>query len=130
VCDLDTTGGPSIFKIIGSDTVLVRTFPHLGFTWEEDQCMCERLKTKPEESALLSYTGLLGELEHLKIKTRLIEEKFVRIGRTLQFFLFCELKIFFVKKKFQFAHFIFGDPKRTQKAPSPRYNSGYSSGAR
>ncbi len=26
-------------------------------------------------STLLSYTGLLGELEHLKIKSRLIDEK-------------------------------------------------------
>ncbi len=30
----------------------------------------ERLKTKPEESTLLTYTGLFGELEHLKTKTR------------------------------------------------------------
>ena len=33
----------------------------------------ERLKTKAEESTRLVYTGLLGELEHLKIETRLIE---------------------------------------------------------
>jgi hypothetical protein len=32
----------------------------------------ERLKTKSEESTSLVYTGFLGELEHLKIKTRLI----------------------------------------------------------
>jgi len=43
------------------------------------QCRCdERLKTKVEESTRLSYTGLcyrlLEELEHLKIKTRLIDE--------------------------------------------------------
>jgi hypothetical protein len=36
----------------------------------------ERLKTKPEESTSLVYTGFLGELEHLKIETRLIDEKF------------------------------------------------------
>jgi hypothetical protein len=36
----------------------------------------ERLKTKTEESTRLSDTGLLGELEHLKVKTRLIDEKF------------------------------------------------------
>jgi hypothetical protein len=35
-----------------------------------------KVKTKSEESTRLSYTGLLGELEHLKIKTRLINEKF------------------------------------------------------
>ncbi len=36
----------------------------------------ERLKTKAEESTRLTYTGLLGELEHLKIKTRLIDKMF------------------------------------------------------
>jgi hypothetical protein len=34
----------------------------------------ERLKTKVEESTLLTYTGLYGELENLKIKTRLRDE--------------------------------------------------------
>ena len=44
------------------------------------KCRCgERLKTKPEESTLLTYTGLLGELEHLKIKTRLEDEKFASV---------------------------------------------------
>jgi hypothetical protein len=38
------------------------------------ECRCDaRLKTKTEES---TYTGLPGELEHLKIKTRLIDEMF------------------------------------------------------
>jgi hypothetical protein len=36
----------------------------------------ERLKTKTEESTRLGYTGLVGELENLKMKTRLIDEKF------------------------------------------------------
>ncbi len=39
----------------------------------------ERLKTKDEESTRLTHTGLLGELEHLKIKTRLIDEKFASV---------------------------------------------------
>jgi hypothetical protein len=35
------------------------------------ECRCdERLKTKVEESTHLTYTGLIGELEHLKIRTR------------------------------------------------------------
>jgi hypothetical protein len=35
------------------------------------ECRCdERLKTKAEEATCLAYTGLLGELEHLKIETR------------------------------------------------------------
>ncbi len=36
----------------------------------------ERLKTKTEKSTRLTYTGLIGELEHLKIKTSLIDEMF------------------------------------------------------
>jgi hypothetical protein len=39
----------------------------------------ERLKTKVEESTCLGYTGLLGELEHLKIETRLIDEMFASV---------------------------------------------------
>ncbi len=39
----------------------------------------ERLKTKTEESTRLRDTGLVVELEHLKIKTRLIDEKFVSV---------------------------------------------------
>jgi hypothetical protein len=35
------------------------------------ECRCE--------STRLAYTGLLGELEHLKIKTRLIDEKFASV---------------------------------------------------
>ena len=41
------------------------------------ECRCdERLKTKTEESTRLASTGLHWELEHLKIKTRLIDEMF------------------------------------------------------
>jgi hypothetical protein len=36
----------------------------------------ERLKTKNEESTRLTDTGLVVELEHLKTKTSLIDEKF------------------------------------------------------
>ncbi len=36
----------------------------------------ERLKTKDEESTCLTYTVFLGELEYLKIETRLIDEMF------------------------------------------------------
>ena len=44
------------------------------------ECRCdERLKTKAEESTLLAYTGLLGELEHLKIETRLTDEMFASV---------------------------------------------------
>jgi hypothetical protein len=39
----------------------------------------ERLKTKKEESTRLSDTGLVVELEHLKTKMRLIDEKFASV---------------------------------------------------
>ncbi len=42
------------------------------------ECRCdERLKPKSEESTCLVYNGLPGELEHLKIESRLIDDKFV-----------------------------------------------------
>jgi len=41
------------------------------------KCLCdERLQTKTKEFTPLVYTGLILELEHLKIETRLIDEKF------------------------------------------------------
>ena len=44
------------------------------------ECRCdERLKPKGEESTCLGYTGFLGELEQLKIETRLIDEKFASV---------------------------------------------------
>jgi len=39
----------------------------------------EILKTKTEESTRLGDTGLVVELEHLKIKTRLIDQKFASV---------------------------------------------------
>jgi hypothetical protein len=38
-----------------------------------------RLKAKSEGSTRLTYTGFLGELEHLKIKTRVIDERFASV---------------------------------------------------
>ena len=44
------------------------------------ECRCdERLKTKAEESTRLPYTGLLGEVEPLKTKTRSIDELFASV---------------------------------------------------
>ncbi len=41
------------------------------------ECRCdERLQSKTKEFTVLGYTGLVVELEHLKIETRLINEKF------------------------------------------------------
>jgi hypothetical protein len=44
------------------------------------ECRCdERLKTKVEESTRLTCTGLLRTLEHIKIETRLIDERCLRV---------------------------------------------------
>jgi hypothetical protein len=44
------------------------------------ECQCdERLKTKSEKSTRLVYTGLFGELGHLKVETRLIDEMFASV---------------------------------------------------
>jgi hypothetical protein len=44
------------------------------------KCRCdERLKSKPEGSTRLEYTGLRGGLEHVKIETKLIDERFPRV---------------------------------------------------
>ena len=41
------------------------------------ECRCdERLKTIAEESTCLTFTQLVGELEHLKIEERLTDERF------------------------------------------------------
>jgi hypothetical protein len=41
------------------------------------KCRCdERLQTKTKEFTRLPYTGLVLELEHLKIETRLMSERF------------------------------------------------------
>ena len=54
------------------------------------ECRCdERLQTKTKRFTRLSYTGLVVELEHLKIKTRLTNEKFPSVKGE------CEI-IFFV----------------------------------
>jgi len=44
------------------------------------ECRCdERLQTKTKEFTRLTYTGLVVELEHLKIETRSIDEKFANV---------------------------------------------------
>ena len=46
------------------------------------ECRCdERLKTKGEGSTRLAYTGLSGGLEHLKIETRLRDERIESVNR-------------------------------------------------
>ncbi len=44
-----------------------------------DESVDERLQTKTNEFTRLPYTGLVLELEHLKIETRLINERFANV---------------------------------------------------
>ena len=49
----------------------------LTITEDVYECQCdERLNIKDEGSARLPYTRLFEGLEHLKIETRLIDERF------------------------------------------------------
>jgi hypothetical protein len=44
------------------------------------ECRCdERLQTKTKKFTRLPYTGLVLEVEHLKIETRLISERFANV---------------------------------------------------
>jgi hypothetical protein len=44
------------------------------------KCRCdERLKVKSDGSTRLGYTGLHGGLEHLRIETRLTDERFASV---------------------------------------------------
>jgi hypothetical protein len=38
-----------------------------------------KLKTKPQGSTRLEYTWLFGRMDHLKIETKLIDERFVSV---------------------------------------------------
>jgi hypothetical protein len=59
--------GSFIFILTRKVAALVRVLS----TFAVYECQYdERLKTKSEKSTRLVYTGLLGELEHLKIETR------------------------------------------------------------
>ena len=56
---------------------LIKREPKLRGIYE---CRCdERLQTKTKEFTRLPYTGLVLELEHLKIETRLINERFPNV---------------------------------------------------
>jgi hypothetical protein len=59
------------------------------------ECRCdERLQTKTKKFTRLPYTGLVLELEHLKIETRLISERFANAmgecEKRCLFFFVCE----------------------------------------
>ena len=75
MCDLEAIGATSIFK--ESVVVYYESINREIQTRPMYECRCdERLKPKGEECTRLAYTGLVGEPEHLKTETRLIDEKF------------------------------------------------------
>ncbi len=58
-----------------SDTVYYESIKREPKIRGINKCRCdERLQTKTKEFTRLPYTGLVLELEHLKIETRLISE--------------------------------------------------------
>jgi hypothetical protein len=77
-----------IFQVFGQFAGISPVCRHFSFVYCESinrelkirpiyECRCdERLQTKTKEFTRLTYTGLVVELEHLKIKTRLTNEKF------------------------------------------------------
>ena len=83
-------GAPSIFKLIRKGAVLTRARTTL-LTVVYYESMKRKLKIKPiyecrcngrlqtKRFTRLSHTGLVVELEHLKIKTRLTNEKFASV---------------------------------------------------
>jgi hypothetical protein len=87
-------GAPSKLSVIRKAAALARARPTFAFELGREvvyyesikrelkirciyECRCdERLQTKTMEFTFLTYTGLVVELDHLKIETRLIDEKF------------------------------------------------------
>jgi hypothetical protein len=68
-----------------------------------NKCRCdERLQTKTKEFTRLPYTGLVLELEHLKIETRLILPPLPK-KKSVNFFFGQELKIFAFTQEFLLA---------------------------
>jgi hypothetical protein len=91
-CDLEVIGVSSIFKVIrsalhcfnpGEENLIVFYYEVIKRELHERliyECRCDgRLKDKDEGSTRLTYTGLCGGLEHLKIETRLIDERFASV---------------------------------------------------
>jgi hypothetical protein len=79
--DVQVIDVPSIFRLIHYESfrgvVYYESINREIQTRPTYECRCDDiLKIKTEESTRLTYTGLSGGLEHLKIKTRLIDELF------------------------------------------------------
>ena len=66
--------GPVLFFIFATNEKVHEQA--MTFLWVS---VYERLKPKAEESTRLTHTVLFGELEYLKIETRLIDEMFASV---------------------------------------------------
>ena len=83
MCDLEAIGSPSILRVVYYESILVVYYESLkralktktmyGYRFDE------RLKTNVEESTRLGCTPLCAELEHLKIETRLTDERIASV---------------------------------------------------
>jgi hypothetical protein len=66
-----------IFYFLTSDEVYYESIKREPKIRGINKCRCdERLQTKTKEFTRLPYTGLVLELEQLKIETRLVSERF------------------------------------------------------
>ena len=75
MCDLDVIGDPSKLSVIRKAIYYESMKRKLKSRKPIYECRCNgRLQTK--RFTRLAHTGLVVELEHLKIKTRLTNEKF------------------------------------------------------
>ncbi len=72
-----TYGGPGVSVKVYYESIKRELKRRLIYEYRCDERL--KLETKTEESTRLTDTGLVVELEHLKIKTRLIDEKFVSV---------------------------------------------------
>ncbi len=83
VCECDEVNRREVCECVMGEWVLkiyyvyyesIKREPKIRGIYE---CRCdERLQTKTKKFTRLPYTGLVLELEHLKIETRLISERF------------------------------------------------------
>jgi hypothetical protein len=71
---------PVVLRVPGNLVVYYESIKRELKTKPIYECRCdERPQTKTKRCTRLSYTGLVTELEHLKIKTRLTNEKFASV---------------------------------------------------
>jgi hypothetical protein len=69
-----------VWKVLERKKFIIKSIKRGVKTRPIYDCRCdERLNPKDAESTCLVYTGLIEELEYLKIETKLIDEKFASV---------------------------------------------------